>query len=220
MNPVDVCRAVTCISSSRLRRQKGWCKIPRLGGGRPQPEPPVTWPLVQQAQNFGGKLDVSGCWPHLTPTWPFAKALSSPLCFLSGAPVKFKVSLHPWTLSRAARPLPSDGMPAPHRTGSSCSAETPDLELCRYCSELCRTTPPLPALTMTWQPRTSGGADRCSTVALLGNPELQSMEPGFSPLICRVASVVSWFAETVLGYASCLSEIINSDSFHFLSILV
>lgn len=64
-----------------------------------------------------------------------------PLGFLAGAPVGFKVSLRPWTLSRAFGPLPSDGLPVHHQTGSAQYAETPDLELCPFCSALWRNHP-------------------------------------------------------------------------------
>ena len=42
-----------------------------------------------------------------------------PLGSLAGVPVEFKISLRPWTLSRAFGLLPSDGLPVYHQTGSA-----------------------------------------------------------------------------------------------------
>ena len=59
-----------------------------------------------------------------------------PLGSLAGVPVEFKISLRPWTLSRAFGLLPSDGLPVYHQTGSARCAQTPDPELCLCCSAL------------------------------------------------------------------------------------
>lgn len=74
-NSVGVGRAVS--SSCVCPGEKGWPQIPQLRRTRAQPEPRATWFLVLQAQNLGGELGVSDCWPHLTPSWSLAKALSS-----------------------------------------------------------------------------------------------------------------------------------------------
>lgn len=151
MNPVDIGRAVIsgCISSRRLTGAKDWPEISQLRKSRPQPEPQAMRLLIPQAQNFGAELGVSGCWPHLTPRWPFAKALSYLLSFLAGALVGFKVSLPPWTLSRTVGPLPSDGLPVHHWTGSACCAESQIWSFADAALTFARTTPSLPALTVT-----------------------------------------------------------------------
>lgn len=122
------------------------------------------------AQNFGAEPGVSGCWPQLTPRWPFAKALSYLLSFLAGAAVGFKVSLTLWTLSRAVGPLPSDGLPVHHRAGRACCAESPDLELCRCCSDLCQDHPFSSGLDCDLAAMRSGRAGSCSTAPLPGSP--------------------------------------------------
>lgn len=220
MNFVDVCRVVICILFSRFRRQKGWCKILWFGGGRFQFEFSVTWFFVQQVQNFGGKLDVLGCWFYLIFIWFFVKVLSFLLCFLFGVLVKFKVFLYFWIFFRVVRFLFLDGMLVFYWIGFFCSVEILDLEFCRYCFEFCRIIFFFLVLVMIWQSRIFGGVDRCFIVVFLGNFELQSMDFGFSFFIFRVVNVVFWFVEIVLGYVFCFSEIINSDFFYFLSIFV
>lgn len=159
-----------CISSRRLTRAKEWPEIPQQRKSRPGPEPQAMQLLVLRAQNFGAEPGVSGCWPQLTPRWPFAKALSYLLSFLAGAAVGFKVSLTLWTLSRAVGPLPSDGLPAHHQTGRACCAESPDLELCRCCSDLCQDHPFSSSLDCDLAAMRSGRAGSCSTAPLPGSP--------------------------------------------------
>lgn len=138
MNPADTGGAFIsgCVLSRRSRGDQGWPEIPQLGRDRARPEPLATWLLVQQAQNCGGELGVSGCGPHLMPMGPFAKALSSLLGFLIGAAEGFTSlfcipGLYPGLLTSALRwtpRLPLDGL-------CLCAA-TPDLEPRRCCSEL------------------------------------------------------------------------------------
>lgn len=103
----------------------------------------------------------------------------------TGAPVGFKVSLPPGTLSRAAKPWPSDGLPVHHLTDSICCAEAPDLELCRHCSELCQDHTissslghGLAAVDVRW-------TDGCSPVPFWGALSCRAWAPLLVPLPLR-----------------------------------
>lgn len=85
-------------------------------------------------------------------------ALSSLLGFLFGAVVGFSSLFVSLDSTQGCRPLPSGGLPVCRWTGSVCVLRLQAWSFAETVLSSAGTTPPLPALTMTWQLGMSGGA--------------------------------------------------------------